>query len=93
MTKDLPWQDGSVEGALSSRPPMPGRAAVRLDWRTRLAVAQSAAEGLAALQALSLDNVAAPVTPSRMLIPDTAAAPRLRPPDIIELASAPAVSL
>lgn len=83
-------QNGSVEGALSGRPPMPGRPAVRLDWRTRIEVARTAARGLADLQRASLDNTAAPVTPSNMLLSE-AAAPRLQPPNMLKLAIAPPV--
>ena len=83
-------QDGSVDGALSSRPPMPGRPAVRLDWATRVSIAENAARGLADLQKASIGSVAAPVAPSRILLHQPAA-PLLRPPDILELLSAPQV--
>lgn len=85
-----PLQNGSVDGALSSRPPMPGRPAVRLDWETRVSIAQSAAKGLAELHKASIGSVAAPVIPSRILLHE-AAAPLLRPPDIFELLSPPQV--
>ena len=85
-----PLQNGSVDGALSSRPPMPGRPAVRLDWETRVSIAQSAARGLSELHEASIGSVASPVTPSRILLHE-AAAPLLRPPDIFELLSPPQV--
>ena len=83
-------QNGSVDGALSSRPPMPGRQAVRLDWAKRVSIAQNAARGLADLQKASIGSVAAPVSPSRILLHEPAT-PLLRPPDILELLSMPQV--
>lgn len=83
-------QNGSVDGALSSRPPMPGRAAIRLDWAARVSIAHTAARGLADLRKASIGSVASPVAPSRILLHEPAT-PLLRPPDILELLSAPQV--
>ena len=83
-------QNGSVDGALSSRPPMSGRPPVLLDWRTRVATALTAALGLADLQRAALDGVAVPITPSRMML-SASTAPHLQPPSFAELTSGPAV--
>ena len=84
-------QNGSVDGALSGRPTMPGKTAVSLDWEKRVAISLSAARGLKDLQAMSLAKGAELVNPSKILLNESMI-PQLKPPNPAQLASVDTVS-